>query len=382
MVKTIFWLSIGIITYTYIGYPVVLVIISLFRIRPVTKKDIKPYVSLVISLHNEEKVISKKLTSCLELNYPKDKLEILIGLDGATDKTGEIIKQYKSKGVSLYAYEKRRGKPSVLNDLLSIARGDIIVFTDARQLLDKNAVTKLISNFADESVGCVSGEMILKSTDNSDKGLEGLGIYWNYEKFIRYKESSIHSMIGATGAIFAIRKKLFKPIPVTKILDDVYTPLSIVKQGYRAIFDRESKAYDKSSTKPGQEYKRKVRTLTGNYQIFAMFTDLFNPFSSPIAFQLFSHKLLRVLVPFFMMSIFVCSILLANDVLYAGLLICQIFLYLLAIRGGVVAKRKIGSRSFFDKLTSGIYTFCLLNFAALAGLYRYITNSQNIAWEK
>jgi hypothetical protein len=187
-------------------------------------------------------------------------------------------------------------------------------------------------------------------------------------------------MIGATGAIYAIRRKLYHDLPEDVILDDVYTPLSIARSGYRCIFDPMAKAYDNPAVISRQEYKRKVRTLAGNYQIFVTCADMLIPIKNPVAISLISHKLLRVLSPFFMILAFISNLLAAKNSFYSLLLFAQIVFYMLAIAGGVNYKYR--NEGFAKKVSSAIYMFCFLNFTALAGLYRFLTRKQNIAWEK
>jgi len=186
---------------------------------------------------------------------------------------------------------------AVINDLVALARHDVIVFTDARQTFEHDAICQLAANFSDTKVGCVSGELIFLTDPSVGSTGKGVDLYWRYEKFMRNLESRIHSMLGATGAIYAVRKNLFTPIPSMIVLDDVFVPMRIVGQGYRAIFDGTAKAYDRVADSPKEEYRRKARTLFGNFQLFGMLSSLFNPFKSPVAIQFFSHKLLRVMVP-------------------------------------------------------------------------------------
>ncbi|MDP3789085.1 MAG: glycosyltransferase family 2 protein, partial [Candidatus Omnitrophota bacterium] len=275
----IFWFSMAVLLYTYFGYPIY-VFFKADRARYSIYKDYdyKPLVSVIISVHDEEARIGRKIDNLLSSSYPPDKLEILIGSDGSTDGTNKILSGVRDERVRAFIFPERRGKVSVLNDLVLKAKGEILIFCDARQVFDKDAIGMLVSDFADERVGCVSGELVFNDKQESNRISSGIGTYWNYEKFIRDCESMIYSMVGATGAIYAIRRDLYSPPPGNTILDDMYIPLAITRLGYRCILDREAKAYDDPANMPQQEYRRKVRTLTGNYQIFAMFKDRFNPF--------------------------------------------------------------------------------------------------------
>lgn len=263
----------------------------------------------------------------------------------------------------------------MLNDLILQAKNEIIFFTDARQTIERNALKELVSNFADKNIGCVSGELMLNGVGDSSIS-EGLGLYWRYEKFLRKKESQIGSMIGATGAIYAIRRNLCIPLPANTLLDDVFIPMKIIEQGYRAIFEPSAKAYDKVSQTSKEESFRKVRTLAGNWQIFFRLKNMFNPFKSKIALQLFSHKFLRVLVPYFSIIVFITNIFLLNIIFYRILFILQAVFYLSAIAGFLLSEYRIS-------LLFGIpYTFCMLNVTAVRGLYSFISNNQKVAWKR
>lgn len=381
MMIIIFWLSLGLLLYTYIGYPAY-VVVRTRLLENVVGKDMsfKPSISIIMSAYNEELYIERKINNLLKSNYPKEKLEILIGSDGSRDKTNDILLRMSDDRVKVFTFLKRRGKVSVLNELVPKADGEIIVFCDVRQTLDENAISHLSANFHDESVGCVSGELIFEKNSSGSGISEGINIYWNYEKSMRKAESDIHSMVGATGAIYAIRRKLYTPPPQDTILDDVYIPLAITRQGYRSIWEEEAKAYDRPAFTPDEEYRRKVRTLAGNYQIFRMFRDLLVPFKNAIAIPLLSHKLFRVLAPFFMITMLLSNLFIARQAHYAFFLICQVIFYILAILGSLTYERR--HKRIITRAASVAYMFCLLNFTAIAGLYRFLFGKQNITWEK
>ena len=377
----IFWVCIIVLLFAYFGYPFYVYIRSRFFKNPVLKNlKFAPFVSVVMSVYNEEAYIERKINNLLQSIYPKDRLEILVGSDGSRDGTNAILLRMSNDQVRAFIFPKRRGKASVLNDIVPKARGEILIFCDARQAFDKDAVSQLAANFADEKVGCASGELVFDKAFSINGVSEGVGLYWDYEKFIRKSESAIHSMVGATGAIYAIRKKLYKEPHADAILDDVYIPLAIVRQGYRSIWDSEAKAYDKPAFTPQEEYMRKVRTLAGNYQIFAMFKDLFNPFRSAVSIPLVSHKLLRALAPFFLISMFVSNLFIAKKDFYGAFFICQIIFYILAFMGSAAYNKK--SKKTLVRIASTAYMFCLLNFTALVGFYRFVFRKQEIAWER
>jgi len=368
--KTIFWLSFLMLSYVYLGYPAILYLISIFFKKRIKRKDFYPDVSIIISVYNEEKNIEEKIKNLLDLDYPEEKLEILIGSDGSTDGTNQIISKYLNGRVKFYLKEKREGKPDVLNVLCSIAKGDILVFTDARQRLDRESLKELLKDFSDERIGSVSAELFFEE----NKTNKGTDLYWKYEKFIRNSESKIGSMLGATGAMYAVRRELFSELPKDLILDDVYIPLKIVQKGYRAIFESRAKIYDRLAKDAKEEFIRKTRTLCGNFQIFVYLKGLFNPFKNPIWWQLFSHKFLRLLAPFFLVILFISNLFILKNYFYKIFLIFQILFYKFAFFGLVFKNR--------NALFNIPYMFCVMNSAAVVGLYKFLTRRQDVLWEK
>ncbi len=363
--KILFWYSLILISYTYIIYPILIYLLSQFYKKSTRGKYLYPKVSVIISAYNEETNIENKIKTLLNLEYPENNIEFLIGSDGSTDKTDEIIKRYPR--IKYFRQEIREGKPSMLNSLVSKATGDIVVFTDARQRLDSKAIQEIVKYFEDAKVGSVSGELHYEWEDGN-KTASGLGLYWKYEKFIRKSESRMGSMLGATGALYAIRRKLFPQLPANLILDDVYIPLKIVEKGFRAIFDKRAKVYDKIFVDTSVEFLRKTRTLAGNYQLFFHLRELFNPFKGKIAWQFFSHKFLRLIVPFLLILLLVSSI---RMPIFLWL---QIIFYMLALLGVVFKKE--------NKLFDIPHMFCVMNIAAIVGLYQIIFGKIDSKWQK
>jgi len=378
--KTVFFISLIFIFYCYLGYPILIAALAKLFNRPVKKKSFVPKITVIISVYNEEDVIERKIKSLLDSDYPAKEMEILIGCDGCNDRTVEIIEKSKTKNMHLIINVHRRGKMQTLNALVKKAVGEILVFTDARQEIKEDAITHLVSNFNDRSIGCVSGELIFKEEDGATA--KGINFYWRYEKYIRDQESRFHSMIGATGGIYAIRKELYADIPHEIVLDDVYVPLKVVEKGYRSIFDRNAIAYDEVSNSPREEHRRKARTLYGNFQIFRLFKNLFIPFRSPICLQIFSHKFLRVMMPLVLITIFLLNVLLAHEPIFLFILYLQCLFYLSACLGALAREAKYGILKILSKIGYIPYVFCLMNFSALVGLYRFLNSSQSVMWEK
>ena len=377
----LFWTLLFLIIYCYFGYPLLLAGAALFMRHTPDSGKYEPTVSIVLSVWNEEDVIKHKIKNLLSLKYPAEKIEILIASDGSTDRTNEIICQFIDPRIQLVESPQRRGKMAALNELVAKAKHEVVVFTDARQIFDGNAVKVLVRNFNDPQIGCVSGELMLSEKEGATA--RGINLYWNYEKFIRRAESQVHSMLGATGAIYAIRRELFTEIPKNIVLDDMFVPLKIIGKGYRAILDSSAIAYDEVADSPREEHRRKARTLFGNYQIFWMFRRMFNPVKSPIAIQLFSHKFLRVMVPFFMIALFLINWhLAAGSLRYQILFDLQKLFYIMAVIGGLARHQKYGILKIVSKVCYIPYVFCLLNFSALIGFLRFIGPGQDITWEK
>ena len=377
----IFWFSLGFIFYTYAGYPAVLFLLSLLFKKKIRKGFTEPRVSVILSAFNEEKTIEEKLHNLLSLDYPAEKLEILVGSDGGFDRTDEIISKFPSSQIRFFRFVKNNGKPHVLSALVKEAKGSVLVLTDARQKLDRQAIRALIANFQDPEVGCVSGELYFKSRRHgkSETVAKGMGAYWRYEKFLRKKESQIGSMLGATGALYAIRRNLFpEQMPADILVDDMYIPLSMIQKGYRAVFESDAVVFDNPSEYGREEFKRKVRTLAGNYQIFENFPELLIPFKSPIAWQLFSHKFLRLVGPLLLILLFISNLFLISRPFYAVFLTLQALFYFLAVLQADLAKQGKG-----DKGPGYLpYIFCLLNYSALMGLIKFLNREPKGAWEK
>jgi cellulose synthase/poly-beta-1,6-N-acetylglucosamine synthase-like glycosyltransferase len=337
--ELIFWISFVIVFYVYLGYPALLMAWRQLAGRPVKKEYWEPTVSIVIAAHNERQKLETKLKDCLALDYPRRKLQIVVSLDGPTDGSEFVVWKYAAQGVVMVHSAEHLGKAAALNRGLSRSSGEIVVFADARQSFHRRAVRELVANFADNTVGAVSGELLLID-DSKHEATTDVGLYWRYEKALRSMESEIHSLSGATGAIYAIRRELYQELPASTLLDDVLLPLRIVLSGNRAVFDPDAKAYDSVACCPLAEYRRKVRTLAGNYQLLVQLPQLLLPWRNPIFVQFVSHKLGRLAVPWALIALFVANCFLLHGV-YAVAFSLQCAWYLFAAMGHLFAKRDI-----------------------------------------
>lgn len=381
LLKFTFWFFFIFVLYVYLGYPFLLYVWAKLFPKKIYKSCPKEYppVSVLIAAKNEEKNIGLRIDNLLLQNYPKDKFEIIVISDGSVDRTNEIVRHHieiakESKpAIKLIVLDSSGGKPNALNKGIEYANGEIIVFADARQKFDYNVIDELVANFVDPTIGCVSGELLfVKDSDSNIR--EEMGLYWKIEKIIRKLESTIGSVVGATGAVYAIRKSLYKNVPKETLLDDVLTPMNIVLQGFRTIFESRACAYDEVSKDVRQEWRRKVRTLAGNWQFINIRPALFSLWQNPIWWRFLSHKFFRLLVPFCLPLILVSSFF-AEGLLYILLTYLQLFFYILATSGWMIPK----TRSLH--IINLSYFFMVLNWAALNGFLYWITGNCKKAWK-
>jgi len=389
-VHIIFWVAALLLGYTFVGYPLLIrAWAQLYRQRPI-RKEWNPTVSIVVVAHNEASRIVRRIENLLELDYDADRLEIVIASDGSGDATVALANTFRTAGLRVAAFDEHRGKPAVLNDLIPHLRGEIVVLTDVRQSIARNAIRTLLENFADAKVGAVSGELVLtggdKATDGSNAGagngspngsMEGVGFYWRYEKFIRLNESRVDSTVGVTGALYAVRRELFEPIPVDTILDDVLIPMQIVRKGYRVLFESGALASEPLAVSPGVEFRRKVRTIAGNFQLLVQHPWLLNPRANRLWLQTVSHKLLRLLCPACLVLVLVTNLFLLDGLFYQATFALQVMFYAAALIAHL-APQVAGK----TPLLSVPHAFCLLNGATVAGFGRFIAGRQQVTWAR
>jgi len=336
MAEILIWVSLAVLFYVHLGYPLLLLVWRGLRARPVRKAPCEPTVSVVLAAHNEKERIEAKIRNLLEMDYPREKLQVVVALDAPTDGTEEIVWKFAGRNIDVIYYSPHRGKAGALNRAVAAAEGEIVVFADARQQFARNAVRELVANFSDPSVGAVSGELVLLDAEGREAS-DGVGLYWRYEKWLRSMEAGVHSLLGATGAIYAIRRELFSELREDTILDDVVTPMRIVLAGRRVVFDPAARAWDRVAEDPQAEYGRKVRTLMGNYQLLELMPELLVPGRNPVWLQFVSHKLGRLVVPWFLALLWFANLFALHGG-YAVLFGCQALWWGLAC-GGHFASR-------------------------------------------
>ena len=372
--KWLFWASVAMLGYTYFGYAAWLWLRRRLRPRPVQVAPFAPSISIVVIVRNEAAVLDRKLQNLLALNYPPELCEIIIFSDGSTDATNEVLREAGiDPRVRIILATEAHGKAAGLNKAIAIAHGEIVVFSDARQIIEPDALHLLADNFADPQVGCASGELMM-GDPSSGEVIRGMGLYWRVEKTIREMESASGSVVGATGALYAVRRSLLVPVPVGTILDDVYIPMHVVRQGSRVIFVPTARAWDIAPQKTGYEFSRKVRTLSGNYQLVQLAPWLLSR-KNPLRFEFVSHKLFRLFAPFALAAAFIASLALRQP-FYRLALALQLAFYGLSL----IAMLKLAKGSL-GRIADAACTFVVLNSAALVAFFKFVTG-RRVVWER
>jgi cellulose synthase/poly-beta-1,6-N-acetylglucosamine synthase-like glycosyltransferase len=368
-VKLLFWFSIFIIFYAYLLYPIWLFLRARLYPRPVRRSPIFPRISIVIAVRNEGKNLQEKLHNLEQLDYPRELVDTLVVSDGSIDQTNDILNSFVDSRVRSIILPAHGGKAEALNRAIGAVNGDIVVFMDARQRVATDSIKTLIENFADPAVGCVSGALILG--DGEETSPRGVGSYWKMEKAIRYWESTGGSAVGATGALYAVRRSLVPHLPTSIILDDVFIPMEVARRGARVIFEPRALAWDSLPSNPKQEFRRKVRTLFGNYQLLRMAPWLVTA-AHPLRFEFFSHKLSRLAVPFALIGVVLASVFLSGFV-YRLPLAAAIGVGTLGALASVRVPLGIVSR-----LTDLALAFVLLNTAAIVAFWYFAIGRKQV----
>lgn len=372
-----FWTALAGLAYIYVGYP--LLVAGLGRLFPLQRLRSPQtcQVSVVISTYNDGPLLAQKLDSLLAMEQAEQIVEILIGSDGSTDHTAELLASYPDRRVRCLEFPVRRGKPAVINSLVPECRGEIVLLTDVRQQFDARFLVECLANFADPCVGVVSGELVLKAAEGDSTAAEGIGLYWRYEKFLRRAESGFRGVPGATGACYAIRRTAWQPIPDATILDDVAIPMHAIAQGYRCVFEPRAVAYDRPAQSTQQEGIRKRRTIAGAAQLVRLFPLWVIPGGHPLGFEFCSHKLLRLLSPLCLAVVLVTNVLLATIPPYGVLLSTQLCFYVAASVGWWY--QRVGRRS---RLFGPALMFVSLNVTTAQALWDACRARYRVTWQK
>jgi len=370
----LFWLAVAVIAYADAGYLLWLWIRAFWRPWPVQRGACEPFISLVMVVRNEEAALREKLRNLLELQYPEERCQIVVVSDGSTDGTEPILRAAaRNPRVHVLFNQLARGKACGLNDAMSLAQGEIVIFTDARQKIEPGAVRLLLENFADPQVGAVSGQLMLGNPESGEED-RGMGLYWRIEKRVRELEAASGSVVGATGALYAVRREFVPEVPAETILDDVFIPMNVARKGLRVGFDPRARAWDNPDLGREREFRRKVRTLTGNYQLLQLAPWLLRR-ENPLRFDFISHKLTRLVVPFALAAALIGSGLSAG-LLYRTAFWLQLGFYAVSLLG--FARLTLGPVS---RLADGAHTFVVLNVAAMVAFGNWLTGHTAV-WGK
>lgn len=372
----VFRTAVVLLAYVYVGYPLVLACLRRIVPRPVPKRPVEPTVCLFVTANDEEAVIGSKLRNSLSLDYPRHLLDIVVASDGSVDGTNDIVRSFAASGVRLLEYPKRRGKMAAINAGIPAIEADVIVFSDANTSLERGAIRALVCNLADPAVGVVSGDVVLLGDRAALAASEDL--YYRYERWLQRAESDVGSMIGADGALYAVRRRLFVPSPDDTILDDLAIPMAAVYAGHRAVFEPGARAFEQGSRSAREELSRKTRIAAGAMQFLTRSTSFTSIPSAQVFFSLISHKVLRWVSPAFVLAAFGATVAMAGSgsgAFYTLAAVVQTAFIAVGLAGCVPAVRRL-------KPVGIVHYVCLMHAAAVVGLLRGALRRQPVAWQR
>jgi cellulose synthase/poly-beta-1,6-N-acetylglucosamine synthase-like glycosyltransferase len=385
--KAVFWISLFIIFYTYIGYGLIIytfLLVKGFFFKSSRKGMLDHYklptCTLLIAAYNEEEIIQQKIENTLSLSYPDNLLKICFVTDGSNDRTTAILRQYPQ--IILFHNDERKGKVVAIDRVMKFVDSEVVVFTDANTFLNKEALIDICNHYADNSVGGVAGEKRVYFNEKADASSAGEGLYWKYESQLKALDSELYSVVGTAGELFSIRRILYEPVAPDTILDDFMISMKIAEKGYRIIYEPKAFATEMASENVKEELKRKIRIAAGGMQAIVRLKSLLNPFRSPVlTFQYISHRVLRwTITPLLLIVVLFVSFYLAiqqEGKVYFALFYLQVIFYGLAIIGWYFEKKHLKLKATFIP-----YYFCIMNYAALAGVIKFFKNKQSAVWVK
>jgi poly-beta-1,6-N-acetyl-D-glucosamine synthase len=380
MAEILFWTSIIIIFYTYLGYGIILFLLVKFKQTKPSQPTISSYpkVTVLVAAYNEADLIAEKIENTLSLSYPENKINYLFVTDGSNDGTPDIVKQFSE--IELLHKPEREGKIKAVQRAMERVATPIVIFTDANSFLNKEAIVNIVRHYQDESVGAVAGEKRIWMADKDNASSSGEGIYWKYESLLKKLDSQLYSVVGAAGELFSIRTDLYEHIPEDTIIEDFYQTLRIAQKGYRVKYEPEAYAMEKASISVHEELKRKIRISAGGLQAISRLTPLLNIFKyKALSFQYISHRVLRwTITPLCLLLLFLVNTILAfQNQFYFFILVLQLIFYGLALLGYFLSSRQIKLKFVFVP-----YYFFIMNYSVFAGFFRIIRNKQSAIWEK
>ena len=373
-----FWLAVASVFYVYAGFPVLVVAVGWLRRREVNKKPITPSVSLIVAAYNEEESIGQRLENALALDYPAEALEIIVASDGSTDRTEAIVERYGDHCVRLLRLP-RRGKIPAVNAAVAHASGSVLIFSDANSMYDRQALRKLVQNFADPEVGGVAGNTGYTIPPGSESSSRGEDLYWNYDTWLKQLESLSGSVVSAHGGMYAIRRELYVPISDPAVTDDFAISTAVIEQGWRLVFEREARSYEAAVPEAGREFQRRTRLMTRGLRGLLLRKRLLNPFRYGFySLVLFSHKVLRRLLPVALLILCASSMALSSrGVLYSFAAAAQIVFYSAAGAGYLLRRTRLGQRKYLYIP----FFYCLANAAALVAAAKLILGERIALWQ-
>lgn len=375
-VEVVFWLSALALFYTYAGYPLLLALMSRLRPRTVRRAEWLPSVSVIITAYNEERDLAAKLENTLAVDYPSDKLEVIVASDCSSDRTDEIARSFAARGVRLHRQPERLGKTAAQNAAVELARGEIILFSDATTHYEPDVVRAMMPSFADETVGCVTGRVVYVDPKASSVG-HGTRSYWNYEFLLKQHESTVNSLIGVCGCLYAVRRSAYVPL-YHEACSDFIIATKMVEQGLRAIYEPAAVCMEETNQQADKELKTRVRIITQTFADLWRNRAMLNPFRSGFyAVQLISHKVMRYLIPLFLIAILAASVYLApRSLFYMAALAAQLCCYGAALLAWLLERVGLHSR-----LLAIPQYFVLANVASLIAFYKFVRGEKFVRWE-
>ncbi|MEO5909280.1 MAG: glycosyltransferase family 2 protein [Pelobium sp.] len=382
----LFWICLFIIFYTFLGYGILLFIIVKIKrkfIKPfLFKADVKlPTVTLLIAAFNEQDIIEEKIQNCFQLAYPKEKLQIIFITDGSSDQTPEIVKNFSE--ITLLHEDIRAGKMAAIKRAIPSINGEITVFTDANTFLNREAIHELVKHYQNPKVGAVAGEKRIMVDQEADASAAGEGFYWKYESALKKWDYELYSNVGAAGELFSIRTALYQPVESDTIIDDHMIAMRIAEKGYIIAYEPKAYAMETASADTKEELKRKIRIAAGGIQSILRLKKSANPFCFPIlTFQYISHRVLRwAITPWLMLVLLILNVFICIQYpdlwLYQLILLGQLLFYIASLAGYFLESKKIKIKVLFIP-----FYFSMMNYAAMAGTFRYFKGKQSAAWEK
>jgi cellulose synthase/poly-beta-1,6-N-acetylglucosamine synthase-like glycosyltransferase len=379
----VFWISVGLVGYTYVGYGVIISVFSCLKRThkpPESLSDtMLPAVTIVIAAYNEEGFIEEKITNTLKLDYPNDKLVVFIVTDGSTDRTAEVADRFFD--ITHFHEAPRKGKIHAINRVMQFVSTPITVFCDANTYLNPHSIRRIVRHYQDSSVGGVAGEKRIFRKEKDDAAGSGEGLYWKYESFLKRKDAEVYSVVGAAGELFSIRTALYEPPEEDMIIEDFYLSMRIAGKGYRFAYEEGAYATESASVSIEEEWKRKVRICAGAFQAMRRLLYLLNPFRYGIlTFQYISHRVMRwTVAPLALPLALLSNIILAFDgtIMFQSFLFSQAAFYMLAIAGYVMREKTVRIKGFFIP-----YYFIVMNASVYAGFLRHMRGAQSVVWER